>query len=146
MLDRWFRIIGEVVVTAAYLEVAVGTLAYALDHGGDMSRSYPLMLDDLTKHCRKHVAAQTDTGVATRLEAALDEVSALAVRRNDLVHGWWRFGVDGRDALRGRASRRDPDLTVSKIPLTELHDLLEGLNTCRDRVLHLAMDLDTAGS
>lgn len=137
VLDRWHGRIGEVVVAAAYMESAVGTLAYALDHGAT-DRFYARMLNELTTHCEKRIPDVINPEHAAELQVVLEEVRDLAERRNDLIHGWWRFGIDGADALRGRASRRYPALGVSKISFDELGALLADLNTVRDRVLHLA--------
>jgi hypothetical protein len=136
-LDGWYRLVGEVVVTAAYLESAVGTLAYALDHGA-VDRFYAKTLGELRTLCEKHIEAHSDAGIAAELRKILVRVGRLADQRNDLIHGWWRFGTDGKDAIRGRATSKAPSLYISKSTLGELRAFLADLNETRDHVLQLA--------
>lgn len=138
----WFTAIGRVVVAAADLELALGTLAYAIETG-DTERFYATTLDQLRDALQKS-AAMLDARptLRARLDLVLAELPAIVTTRNDVVHGWWRIGTDGRDAMYGRAHyKRQPDLWLTKVSYHELSTLLGRVQTMTRLVLDLARDV-----
>lgn len=62
-------------------------------------------------------------------------------RRNDVIHGRRRVGRDGRDAIIGRASAKDAELTIDKVGFDELIELRRDLDDARRAVDVLIRDI-----
>jgi hypothetical protein len=129
--EWWHAAIGRVVTTAAGLEAAVGTLLHAMEVG-DNDHLYALIIGRLLERSRDQLPslAKRDAQLAGQVGDLIDKVDVLLEQRNDVVHGWWRFGIDGASAIRGRARHKAPDMIVQQVK--------------RDDIALLAVQLDGA--
>lgn len=135
----WHTAIGRVVTAAAGLEAAVGTLLYAMEVG-DTDRLYALMIGRLLRRGRDQLPAleQRDPQLAGQVGALFDKIDLLLDQRNDVVHGWWRFGIDGVSAVRGRAYPKAPDLDVHQVKREDIVLLADQLASARHAALRYA--------
>ena len=94
--EWWHAAIGRVVTTAAGLEAAVGTLVHAMEVG-DSDHLYALVTGCLINRSRNQLPslASRDPQLAQQVGNLIERIGVLLEQRNDVVHGWWRFGIDG---------------------------------------------------
>lgn len=137
--EWWHTAIGRVVTTAAGVEAAIGTLLHALEVG-DNDHLYALMIGRMLSRSRDQLLslAQQDTQLAAQIGDLIDSVEKLLEQRNDVVHGWWRFGIDGVTAIRGRAHRKAPDLDVHQVKREDIVALAGQLDGARHAALRYA--------
>jgi hypothetical protein len=137
--EWWHTAIGRVVTAAAGLEAAVGTLLHAMEVG-DTDHLYALMVGRLVKRSRDQLPGleMRDAQLAEQIGVLLDKIDLLLDRRNDVVHGWWRFGIDGVSAIRGRARRGAPDLVVHQVKREDIVLLAGELESARHAALRYA--------
>ncbi len=139
--DDWFGGIGRLVVAAAEMEAAFGTLLCAVRYART-DRLTPGTLESLGRELWKEVGLLDDRELLqARLIGELNGLVSMRARRNDVIHGWWRWGADHKTALRARASRSQPDLSFVTITYNDLSHLMADIQMTRNRVLRLAMDI-----
>jgi hypothetical protein len=81
--------------------------------------------------------------LAAQIGDLIDKVEGLLEQRNDVVHGWWRFGIDGVTAIRGRAHRKAPDLEVHQMKREDIVVLAGQLDSARHAALRYAASVAT---